>query len=118
MPIPDLESIMLPMLKFLGDQKSHTMKDAEEKLAQIFGLSNEEKMRQKPSGGESLFHNRLHWSKFYLKKAKLIDGKPRGTFWIADRGKSVLKENPDKIDTTYLMKFKEFSDFVGRKNKA
>src|SRR5437899_2550738 len=99
MIIPDLETIMLPMLKCLKDQKEHSIGEIEEKLAQVFGLSDEEKTRQKPSGGESLFHNRLHWSKFYLKKAGLIDGKPRGTFWITERGNSVLKENPSKIDT-------------------
>lgn len=115
MTIPDLQRIMLPMLKCLKDQKEHSIKEIEEELAKTFGLSEEEKTRQKPSGGESLFHNRLHWSKFYLKKAGLIDGKPRGTFWITERGKSVLKENLGKIDTAYLTKFQEFSDFIVRK---
>jgi len=115
MAIPDLERIMLPMLKILKDHKKCTMQEMEEKLVQSFGLSEEEKARQKPSGGESLFHNRLHWSKFYLKKAGIVDGKPRGAFWLTERGKSVLQENPSKIDTAYLMKFKEFSDFVARK---
>ena len=115
MAIPDFEKIMLSMLKCLKDQKEYSMDEIEATLAQVFGLSNEEKTRQKPSGGESLFHNRLHWSKFYLKKAGLIDGKPRGKFWITERGKSVLKENPSNINTEYLMKFQEFSDFLGRK---
>lgn len=115
MAIPDLEKIMLPMLKCLKDQKEQSMGEMEATLAKVFGLSDEEKTRQKPSGGESLFHNRLHWSKFYLKKAGLIDGKPRGTFRITERGKTVLKENPNKIDSKYLMKFQEFSDFIGRK---
>lgn len=115
MAIPDLEKIMLPMMEFLKDQKKHLMHEVEEELAQLFGLSEEEKTRQKPSGGESLFHNRLHWSKFYLKKAGLIDGKPRGAFWISERGRAVLKENPQKIDTKYLMRFKDFSDFARRK---
>lgn len=38
-------------------------------------------------------------------------------FWITSKGKSVLKEKPRKIDSTYLMQFKEFSEFVGRRAK-
>ena len=103
------------MLQILKDQKRHSMKEIEEKLAVSFGLTEEEKTRQKPSGGESLFHNRLHWSKFYLKKAGLIEGKPRGEIWISERGKSVIKENPPKIDSKYLVKFQEFAGFIERK---
>lgn len=117
MPIPDLESIMLPMLKFLGDQKNHTMKDVEQNLSSFFALTADEIKQQKPSGGESLFHNRLHWSKFYLGKAQLINGKPRKSFRITERGLGVLKKNPAKIDTNYLMKFDEFSVFIKTKRE-
>lgn len=117
MAVPDLETITLPLLEFLKDEKPHTVSEVERHLAKIFELTDEEKRQEKPSGGESLFHNRIHWSKFYLKKAMLIDGKPRGTFWITSRGKSVLKNKPGKIDSAYLMQFKEFSEFVGRRAK-
>jgi len=112
MPVPDLESIMMPMLKFLGDKKDHSMKEVEESLAIFFKLNEDEKRQLKPSGGESIFHNRLHWAKFYLKKAVLVEGKPRSGFKITPRGISVLKEGPDKIDTEYLTQFREFKDFI------
>lgn len=117
MPIPNLESMMLPMLKLLGDKKDHTMNDIEKNLAILFGLTESEKIQPKPSGGETLFHNRLHWAKFYLKKAQLISTKTRGPFRITELGLNVLKENPRKIDTSYLMKFHEFANFIKMKKK-
>jgi restriction system protein len=115
MAIPDLETIMKPLLEFLSDGKPHAIGDAEKHLAKVFGLTEEEKKRTKPSGGESLFHNRIHWAKFYLKKAGLVESPSRKPFKITPRGTTVLKENKNKISITYLKKFEEFSDFVDRK---
>ena len=117
MPIPDLESMLLPMLKFLADKKDHNMNDVENSLSVIFGLTEMEKKQPKPSGGETLFHNRLHWAKFYLKKAQLISSKPRGPFRITELGLKTLKGNPRKIDTLYLMQFHEFANFIKLKRK-
>ncbi|SMH72603.1 winged helix-turn-helix domain-containing protein [Candidatus Nitrosotalea okcheonensis] len=116
MAIPDLETIMRPLLEFLADGKPHVMDEAENHLAKIFGLSEEEKNKMKPSGSETLFHNRIHWAKFYLKKAGLVESPPRKPFKITPRGSTVLKEGKNKIKITYLKKFQEFSDFVDRKN--
>lgn len=117
MAIPDFESIMLPLLKFLNDGKSHSVSEAEEPLSSLFNLSIEERTQKKPSGGETLFHNRLHWAKFYLKKADLVEGPPRSSFKITPRGTNILKENLQKIDIKYLTRFQEFSDFVKKKRK-
>jgi len=115
--IPAFEDIILPLLRFLKDGKSHSMKEAEEYLSNFFNLSKEERNQMKPSGNETIFHNRLHWAKFYLKKAHLLDSPPRSNFKITPRGLSVLKENLEKIDTKYLMRFPEFADFVQDKRK-
>ena len=115
MAIPDFESIMLPLLKFLNDGKRHSVSEAEEHLSSLFNLSLEERTQKKSSGGETLFHNRLHWAKFYLKKAGLIENPPRLRFKITTRGTKTLGEKLDKIDTTYLMQFQEFLDFIGKK---
>jgi restriction system protein len=43
MPIPDYQSIMLPLLKYASDQKQHSVKQAYEDLANEFNLTTEEK---------------------------------------------------------------------------
>lgn len=115
MTIPDLETIMHPLLEFLSDGKPHAIGDAERHLAKVFGLTEEEKKKTKPSGGEALFHNRIHWAKFYLKKAGLVESPSRKPFKITPRGTIVLKEGKNKINIAYLRKFQEFSKFVERK---
>ena len=43
MPIPEYQKIMLPLLKFAGDQKEHSLREATDVLADNFKLTDEEK---------------------------------------------------------------------------
>ncbi len=115
MPIPDYQSIMLPLLKFADDRKEHSTGQAIEGLAREFHLSNEELQELLPSGQQPMFANRLNWAKTYLKKAGLLKSDKRGSFQITDRGLQVLIENPKRIDAAFLKKFPEFLEFAGTK---
>ena len=110
--IPKYEQIMLPLLTILGDGKEHQLSNLVEQLATHFKLSEDEKRQLLPSGKQPLFRNRVGWARSYMAKAGLIDSVKRGRYTISSRGKSVLKEKPKDIDAAYLMKFKEFVDFV------
>lgn len=46
MPIPDYQSIMLPLLKFVSDKKEHSMREAIEHLADYFKLNEEERKKR------------------------------------------------------------------------
>jgi restriction system protein len=63
MPIPDYKAIMLPLLKFAGDKQEHPRGETIEKLATLFGLSEEEKTEPLPSRPHSLFGNRVDWAR-------------------------------------------------------
>lgn len=115
MPIPDYQSIMLPLLKFADDQKEHNTGQAIEALAREFYLSSEELQELLPSGQQPMFANRLNWAKTYLKKAGLLKSDKRGSFQITDKGSDVLKENPKRIDAAFLKKFPDFLEFIGSK---
>ena len=43
MPIPDYQSIMLPLLKLAGDKKEHSMREAIESVSRTFNLTDTEK---------------------------------------------------------------------------
>ena len=43
MAIPDFQTLMLPLLKFVSDQKEHTSQEAIDVLALEFGLTEREK---------------------------------------------------------------------------
>ncbi|MEO8856130.1 MAG: restriction endonuclease [Burkholderiaceae bacterium] len=111
MPIPDYQTCMLPFLRFLGDGREHTLREAEENLGDHFGLTPAERAELLPSGQQGIFKNRIGWARTYLKKAGLIEAPKRGVFKITERGLKSLESAPPRIDGRYLEQFPEFVEF-------
>jgi len=111
MPIPDYQTLMLPLLTIAGDGKVHTKREALSVLAEQFKLTEDERKELLPSGNQAIFDNRVGWARTYLKKAVLIEYVQRGQFQITERGKSVLAKNLPRIDVPYLRQFPEFLEF-------
>ena len=112
MTIPDYQQVMLPLLKFLGDEKEHSLRKCSDSLADVFKLSEEDKRKMLPSGIQEIFHNRVGWAKFYMEKAGLVITARRGVYKITDLGKKVLNEKPRAIDNKYLEQFPSFIEFI------
>lgn len=115
MAIPDYQTIMLPLLKFAGDEKEHSTRESIEYLANEYKLSDEERNELLPSGTARLFDNRVGWASTYMRKAGLIESENRGYFNITERGKHVLSQNPQGINVKFLEQFPEFIEFRQRK---
>lgn len=115
--IPDYQSVMLPILKITADGNEHSFRSIIEKLTVEFNLSDEDRKELLPSGTQAVFDNRIGWAKTYLKKAGLLSYPKRAFIKITDRGKSVLSENPDRIDAKYLRRFEEFNEFQNQSNQ-
>lgn len=111
MAIPDYQTIMLPLLKLTGDEKEHTLREAIDRLASEFRLSDEERKELVPSGIQELFDNRVGWARTYMKKAGLFELTGRGHFRITERGMELLRENPLKINVRMLYRYPEFREF-------
>lgn len=111
MSIPDYQTIMLPFLRFAGDAKEHSLREAIEALAAEFKLSDEERREMLPSGQQEVFVNRVGWARTYLKKAGLVRTTRRGFFEITERGKEVLANPPKRINGKFLDQFAEFKAF-------
>jgi restriction system protein len=111
MAIPDYQTIMLPLLKFLGDEKEHSLREAIDALADQFHLTAEERRELLPSGNQEIFNNRVGWARTYMKKAGLIKSTRRGYMCITDRGLNILRQKPSKIDLELLGQFEEFIAF-------
>lgn len=111
MPIPDYQTIMLPLLKIAVDQKEHRLRDALEVLAKHFNLNDAERKQLLPSGKQEIFDNRVGWARTYLKKAGLLDIPKAGYFCITQRGIELLNQKPPRIDVGMLNKYQEFRDF-------
>jgi len=111
MPIPDYQTIMLPLLKFAEDLQEHSLWQAIDVLTNQFNLTDEEQRQLLPSGQQTIFYNRVGWARTYMKKAGLLESTRRGYFRITGRGLEALKQDPSKIDNSYLEQFEEFRDF-------
>ena len=111
MSIPDYQTLMLPLLDLLKDGQEKTIRECIELLADQFGLSKEERAQLLPSGQQPVFDNRVGWARTYLKKAGLLESPRRGTIRITPRGREVLSQRPNRINTEFLMQFEEFREF-------
>src|SRR4051812_41855966 len=93
------------------------MKEMAQRMADHFGLTEDERQRILPSGQQSYINNRVGWAKSYLKKAGLVENPSRGKVRITNEGRSVLAEAPASINCEYLMKYPSFVEFWRQKRK-
>ncbi|GAC1434870.1 MAG: hypothetical protein NVSMB54_34120 [Ktedonobacteraceae bacterium] len=91
MPVPDFQSLMLPLMKIARDEKEHSTSEIIEILAQQFGLGEDDRDELLPSGKQRKFDNRVNWTKTYLQKALLLSSTGRSKFRITERGITVLR---------------------------
>jgi restriction system protein len=117
MPVPDFQSIMLPMVRFIGDGGEHKLGEIIDGLANSFGLTETERGTLLPSGRQLQFDNRVGWAKLYLQKAGLVESTGRAKVKLTKRGAHVLQQNPPRIDIKFLMQYPEFVEFRRRDDK-
>ena len=115
MSIPDYQSIMLPLLAVLGDNKEHRVSDTYDAIADHFGLSDAQRQQLLPSGKTRVISNRVQWARFYLVKAGLLHAPQRGIVQITKRGSALLQAAPERIDNSTLRQFPEFAEFLDAK---
>jgi restriction system protein len=118
MPIPDFQTLMLPLLETLCDGKEWLMRDVTAQLADRFELSEEERQQKMPSGENKLFVNRVAWAKAHLKAAGLIDNPSRGKVRIANEGRRVLASRPARITIATLKRYPSYLAFAGQTDSA
>jgi restriction system protein len=117
MPVPDYQSLMLPVL-LVSAADEIRIGDAVDRLAEQLNLTPDERTQLLPSGKQTLFGNRVHWAKTYLTKAGLLESTRRGHFRITMRGQQVVAAHPPRIDNEFLNQFAEFRQFKERSAEA
>lgn len=107
MPIPDFQTLMLPVLTALGDGQASTIQLIARAEDQ-FSLSEDERAALLPSGRQKVIANRVHWAIAYLNRAALIERVTRGTYRVLPRGRGILAQPPERISIAFLRQFAEF----------
>ncbi|HRG75466.1 MAG TPA: restriction endonuclease [Leptospiraceae bacterium] len=109
MAIPDFQSIMLPVLKFLADKKEYQSKEIKDYICKEFKLTEKELEEKLPSSNSiSLISNRVAWAEAHMKMAGIIESPRRGFYRITNDGINVLKKPPEKINLKFLQSFEEY----------
>jgi len=114
MPVPDYQTLMLPVLRLLADAAEHPAGSVIEALSKEFALTPEERAQLVGSQRISLMASRVHWAMTYLAQAGLTDRPRRGVWRITDKGTRLLATDPKRIDTTLLERYEGFRSFISR----
>jgi restriction system protein len=110
MAIPDYQALMLPVLRLAATGVTR-VPDAATAIADQLSLSEAEREEMLPSGRQRVLHNRIHWAKFYMAKAGLIDSPARGRFVASAEGKALLATQPAAITVETLKTYPAFAQF-------
>lgn len=111
MALPDLQDLMLPVLRAFLDGNEHATRDVRTHVTEVLGLTEAEASERVPSGRQTRMANRVAWAHVYLKQAGLLESPRRGVYRITERGRAVLAAPPDRITTKFLLQFAEFQAF-------
>lgn len=102
MSIPTSESLLLPLLRFVRDGETRTLKEALSHLANLLDLSNKVLEELQPSGVQTKFEKRVGWARYYLGKAGYIRTVQRGKFAITKLGLEVLRNKSTTISIAQI----------------
>ena len=105
MPIPDFQTLMLPVLQVLSDGADHTARSVIEALSDEFELGRGEREQLVGSQRIGLMASRVHWAMTYLAQSGLTDRPRRGVWRITPQGTRLLATNPKRIDNTLLERY-------------
>lgn len=111
MAVPGYQAFMRPLLLLAANSAEQGIADAVDRLGDDFQLSKEDRSEPLPSGLGTIFSNRVSWAKTYLMKAGALEKTRRAHFRITERGRQLLRDFPQGIDTQVLRQFPEFVAF-------
>jgi restriction system protein len=113
MAVPNYQALMLPVLREAATGETR-VPAAADRIADSLSLTDEERDEMLPSGKQRILHNRIHWAKFYMTRAGLIDSPARGRFVASAAGKALLATKPIAIDVETLKGYPAFADWYSK----
>lgn len=93
MQIPTYQKFITPLLNFLAsDEAPHKPSEVYAGLADLVGLTAEDKSLMLPSGTQSLYKNRIGWAQDAIKRSELTYCPSRGLWQITQKGIDLVKQ--------------------------
>ncbi len=115
MPVPDFQSLMLPVLKAFASRADTPVSEIRDRVAAAEGLSADDVRELLPSGRQTIFVNRVSWAVKYMHSAGLLERVGRGVYRLTQEGADLLSRDPSRIDIKLL---REYPDYAGWSRRA
>ena len=103
MPIPDCQTLLLPVLRVLADGVEHSSGEIRECMRVQFGIAPHE-LLQKLKNGIPVFNNRVAWALAHLNMGRgplghseAIGKVRKEVYRITEYGKTILSRNPSDL---------------------
>jgi restriction system protein len=103
MPIPDSQTMLLPVLRVVADGHEHSSEEIREHVRVQFEIAPDE-LLQKLKNGTPVFHNRVAWALAHLNMrrgplghSEAIEKVKKEVYKITEYGKAILKRNPSAL---------------------
>lgn len=113
MTVPSYSRFMIQLLRYAEDGAEKVFSEAVNSLEDTMNISDEDR-RIRLKHGQRLVVNRVGWALHELKRAGLLESTARGRFRMTDRGVEVLESGVENIDRKYLMRYKEYVEYLER----
>jgi restriction system protein len=111
---PDFQSLMRPVLEVHTDGAPHSAAEVRDRVASALGVTEDDRKVMLPSGGQTLYANRVAWAVTHLAQSALLERPARGITQITPRGQQVLRDHTDRVDMNLLASFPEYVEFRNR----
>jgi restriction system protein len=107
--IPGFPTLMLPLLRLLGDEKEWPNVALRRELANQFGLSEDEQQQVFGKHPTPRFTNRVAWAIVHLKRAGLIQSPTEESLRITPNGLDLLSRQPERITFAILKGYTDYT---------
>lgn len=102
MPVPDVPSLLLPVLKTFADGKVLRYVDTRNRLIESLNLTEEDAQEMEPSGRYTKLQHHAYWATQHLLRAGLVNSVRSSTFQLTGVGQRLLEDPPPSLDLDYL----------------
>ena len=111
MPIPDFQSLMLPVLKALSGGVEMPISKVRVYVADTEGLTTEDVRELLPSGRQQVFTNRIAWAVTHMSHAGLVEKVRRSVYKLTKEGERLLAQAPTRIDLKILRNYSAYAEW-------
>ena len=115
MPVPDYQSLMLPVLKALAGGSETPISEVRKRVAAAEGLTGED-LREKLASGQPVFTNRVSWAVIYMERGGLVERVRRAVYRLTDGGKRLLSQSSPRVDLEVLRTYPSYVEWSKKTN--